>query len=258
MKKHKKIFILIILFIVIMNILSCVDTKAEHTTYILKEVNKKERIGELLIDDSIITIDGNNITCLNTAGTLWKRSLKNPVIAAPATDGKYIYVVTDHELVSMDITKGGKEVWRKENTNKYISEVYYRDGNLYLLGAERFYSIASLLEKDGNKPVESVGQVHVNQILDFKSMINTKIGVVFHGKYAFLVVFNNRTNTYSDLVGIEVKSDNLLKLWTYNSKTEINSIIPDPKDYSHIYILENNKYIHKINIADGTRVSIEE
>ncbi len=255
----KKLLMISIIIILLFSISYCTNDKSySQNVYIIKPSSLKSYLQPLIVNDYLINVIGNKIICFSKEdGKLnWDYILKNSIIATPTSDGEFIYVVTSYELVSIDISTG-KEVWRKESTDRFTSEAFYYKGNLYILSEEKFYSIASKLETKPMKNVESVGQVHINQILDFGNLINEKIGVLvdYISDKAFLIVYDNKTLTFNNLIALGLESYNLAKLWSYKANGEITSLLfvdSLSKDKQYIYFVTNTNTLNKIDVSNGS------
>ena len=246
--------ILVVLFTVVA---SCNDSLSvdKANSYILKKASNKDYLQPLVKNNDVFVVDKDKLICVdNKSGAQkWTYSFKYDILATPVTDGEFVYAVTPYELASIRIDSG-REVWRKETTDKFISQVFYYKDNLYILGNERIYSIASKLENPKVTELESVGQVHINQILDFYTLISDKIGVVisYDTDIAFVVLYDNKVNAFSELVAIKLNDYNLLKLWSYDAKLEITSIISYNHATESIYFTTEDGSIHCLNVSDGS------
>ncbi len=242
----------------LMLIITCTnEINNRPTYYLLNAYSHRDYAKPLIVGDMVITIHDNHLYCRNkeTGDLRWVYDFKNNLQGTPATDGTYIYAITPYELSSIDI-ETGSEVWEKESTEKFISEVFYYKDNLYILGPERLYSIASKLEEPQADGSESVGQVHINQILYDLNMINEDIGAVidFVTDTAFMVLFENKTNTYSKLVAIKLSGYNMKKMWSYSTETEITSIVGVSNGGQRLYFTTSDGKLHSLGVTTGTHL----
>ncbi|MFW5800154.1 MAG: PQQ-binding-like beta-propeller repeat protein [Spirochaetota bacterium] len=255
-----KSFILILMLITLCSIfILCgndVGLIYHNDYYILKEAEKNKPGKPLVVENNIIFTEKNKLICVNNENKeiKWTQTLKHNILANPVTDGLFVYAVSPYELVSIDITDG-KEVWRKESTREFISEAYLYKSNLYILGEERFYSIASKLEKPKNPDIESVGQVHINQILDFEAPIHKDIGVVINYKddMAFLVVADTKSLKYNKLIAVKLTNYNLSKLWKYQAEEDIISLMTYEtiNDRKNLYFISKGNILNCIDVNKG-------
>lgn len=251
-KKLTSINILLLILTFWFTTLSCKQIFFdENKPYSLKTIFKISYMKPLIINSQLITIKNNIISCFDKASGIneWNYQLKNKIIATPSTDGNFIYVVTSYELVSIDLSNG-KEIWRKESTDEFISEVFYYKENLYILGRERLYSIASKLENPQKTKIESVGQVHINQILDFKILVNKKITPLIFEDMLYIVIQDNISQIFSKIVGIQLDDYNMSKLWSYSANSEIISELN--LDNNKIFFSTKDGKMNCLNILDGT------
>jgi outer membrane protein assembly factor BamB len=255
---NKSCIALCIIIIMSVMAVSCSDSDRPEQTYrLLKAFSHRDYAKPVVVGDRVISTSDNRLYCRDkkTGDVRWVYEFKNDVQGTPATDGTYIYALTPYELASIDI-ETGNEVWEKESTEEFISEVFYYKDNLYILGHERLYSIASKLEDPKPAGAESVGQVHINQILYDYNMVNQDIGAVidFHTDTAFMVLFENQTNTFTRLVAIKLSGYNMKELWSYSVDREIVSIMGVDDGGQRVYFSTADGVLHAVGLTTGKHV----
>ncbi len=258
-KKSIYISVIIIMCVLLVELVSCSNHNCvcNNAFYVLKMTSPEDSARPIIVDNYTINNDGNKLHLRekDTGKIKWTYEFKHNLIGTPKTDMTFVYAVTSHELVSIDI-ETGNEVWKKETTSEFISEVFLYKENLYILGPERLYSIASKLEEPVNGRSESVGQVHINQILYDYNMINENIGVVINlnEDMAFIVLFENETNKFSRIVAIKISGYNMKQIWSYSSNMDINSILSFDDKNRVFYFSSVDGLVHALKMEDGSAI----